>query len=329
MLRFRHLLGWLLPVWSLCLLGALPARAQNQLCYTSSDMDVTTRATLEQAAQQVFALSQRGDFAGLRAQASPSLASSFGGVEAAITQHQPDLQGAQANPTAVFLLDTGSNETVSRAEFFCGIYNSPDRVAFAINNLPPGKYGVITESVQGGKAPLQLTVILHQGGAAWRLAGYYVQPQMVNGHDAAWFLGQANSLKASGPSLPAYLMYYAAWILSGPVEFESNVQRDKIADAMQTVKPANWPALTVAGKTYHISDMRPEIIGNDLDVTIRYQAVSDVTNTAAAFQDNKNVMLGVLQQYPALRDSFAGLNARAVDTTGRDYGTLLAMKDVK
>ncbi len=282
------------------------------------------------AAQQFFNMSQRGDFAGLRAQADPSLAGSFGGIEAAITQHQNDFKGAQASQDQMFLLDTGSNETVSRAEFFCGIYNSPNRVAFAINNLPPGKYGVVTQTVQGGKTPFLLTVILHQSIGAWRLAGYYIQPQTVNGHDANWYLAQANSLKSAGQSLPAYLMFYAAWTLSGPVDFQSNVQRDKIADAMQPLKPANWPLLTAAGKTYHVTDMRPEILGDDMDLTIRYQAVSDVSNTAAAFQDNKNVMLAALQQFPAVRDAFAGINARAVDTaTGRDYGTLLAMKDVK
>ena len=30
-----------------------------------------------------------------------------------------------------------------------------------------------------------------------------------------------------------------------------------------------------------------------------------------------------------LRDGFAGIVARAVDASGQDYGTLLAMKDIK
>ena len=37
--------------------------------------------------------------------------------------------------------DAADNQApLARAEFFCGIYNSPDRVGFVIPNLPPGTY---------------------------------------------------------------------------------------------------------------------------------------------------------------------------------------------
>ena len=54
-----------------------------------------------------------------------------------------------------------------------------------------------------------------------------------------------------------------------------------------------------------------------------------LSNTAAAFQDNLAVIKAVVARYPELRDAFAGVVARAVDSSGRDYGSLLAMKDVK
>jgi hypothetical protein len=54
-----------------------------------------------------------------------------------------------------------------------------------------------------------------------------------------------------------------------------------------------------------------------------------VANTNQAYQDNVGVMKAILQKWPELRDAFAGVVARAVDATGRDYGTLLAMKDIK
>ena len=37
----------------------------------------------------------------------------------------------------------------------------------------------------------------------------------------------------------------------------------------------------------------------------------------------------LVTKYPELREAFTGIVARAVDPTGRDYGTLLAMKDIK
>jgi len=37
----------------------------------------------------------------------------------------------------------------------------------------------------------------------------------------------------------------------------------------------------------------------------------------------------LVAKYPEIRASFAAVVARAVDSSGRDYGTLLAMKDIK
>jgi hypothetical protein len=61
---------------------------------------------------------------------------------------------------------------------------------------------------------------------------------------------------------------------------------------------------------------------------VRYQS-ANVANTNQAYQDNIAVMKAVVQKWPEVRDAFAGVVARAVDPTGRDYGTLLAMKDIK
>jgi hypothetical protein len=41
------------------------------------------------------------------------------------------------------------------------------------------------------------------------------------------------------------------------------------------------------------------------------------------------VMKALITKYPELRDAFAGIVARAVDPSGRDYGSLLPMKDIK
>jgi len=40
-------------------------------------------------------------------------------------------------------------------------------------------------------------------------------------------------------------------------------------------------------------------------------------------------MKALVAKYPEVRDAFAAVVARAVDPAGRDYGTLLAMKDIK
>ena len=74
--------------------------------------------------------------------------------------------------------------------------------------------------------------------------------------------------------------------------------------------------------------MFPEVVGNDLDLIVRYES-ANVSNTNVAYQDNVNVMKALVTRFPEVRDAFAAVVARAVDTSGRDYGTLLAMKDIK
>jgi hypothetical protein len=41
------------------------------------------------------------------------------------------------------------------------------------------------------------------------------------------------------------------------------------------------------------------------------------------------VIKALVAKFPEVKDAFAAVVARAVDPSGKDYGTLLAMKDVK
>lgn len=320
----------------LALALVMPAwRAQAQNCLSESDLDPATKSALETAAKSYFDMAARADYAGLRDNAIASLASNFGGVEAAVTEHKPDFSGARATTASLYVLDASGNAPQPRAEFFCGIYNSPDRVSFIIPNLPPGRYAVVTENVSGGKTPVTLTLVLQQDRGAWKLAGYTVRPTQIGGHDVQWFLTQARASKARGANTLAYLYYVQAWNLAAPVSFAYTAQRDKIADEMQPARPADWPsaekpiALSAGGKTYRVTQMYSEPLGDDLDLFVEYTAVSNVSDTTAAFQDNMAVIRGIVARYPELRQAFAGVMARAVDGSGRDYRSLLAMKDVK
>jgi hypothetical protein len=315
---------------------ALAPPAAAQTCLTGSDLDSGAKATLENTAQQFFRMSAAGDYAGMKAAAIPSLASSFGGVETAVTEHKADFAGAQASPTATYVLENASKQPMSRAEFYCGIFNSPDRVGFVIPDLPPGRFAVVTQEVTGAKQPVKLTLVLQQQGPRWALAGYTVKPSQVAGHDMNWYLTQARQYKARGQNMTAYLYYLEAWYLSQPVEIEYTPQQDKLADEMQQARPPEWPSpsqpmsLMAGGKTYRVTQIFPDGVGNDLDLIIKYQATADLSNTAVAFQDNMAVIKAMVAKYPELRAAFGGVVARAVDqSSGRDYGSLLAMKDVK
>jgi hypothetical protein len=315
------------------LLCVTPAFAQN--CLTADDIDAGARANLQNTGLQFFRLSAAGDVAGLKAAAIPSLANSFAGVETAVNDHKTDFAGAQATPASIYVLEAPGTSTNARAEFFCGVFNSQDRVSFVIPDLAPGRYAVVTEDVVGGHRPLKLTFVLQQQGNHWALAGYTLKTTEIGGHNLNWYLTQARQYKSRGQNMAAYLSYLEAWDLSQPVEIEYTVQQDKLADEMQQARPADWPAnnqpmtLMAAAKSYRITQLFPAIVGDDLDLIVKYQATTDVSNTAVAFQDNMAVIKGIVAKYPELRAAFAGVVARAVDPSGRDYGSLLAMKDVK
>ena len=82
------------------------------------------------------------------------------------------------------------------------------------------------------------------------------------------------------------------------------------------------------GKSYKVTDLFPIPVGQDFDLVVRYQS-ADVSDTGKTFQDNTAVMKALVAKYPELRDAFAGIVARAVEPSGRDYGSMLGMKDIK
>jgi hypothetical protein len=110
----------------------------------------------------------------------------------------------------------------------------------------------------------------------------------------------------------------------------STLVTDKLYDESQTAKPSDLPPsdLTSGGKTFKLTSLFPLAVGNDLDLVVKYQS-PDVSNSTQTFQDNMTVMKALVAKYPEFREAFAGIVARAVETSGRDYGSLMAMKDIK
>jgi hypothetical protein len=81
-------------------------------------------------------------------------------------------------------------------------------------------------------------------------------------------------------------------------------------------------------KTYWLTEIFPLAVGSDLDLVVKYQ-VADVSDTTATFRENQAVLKALLAKFPEFRDAFAGVVVRAVEPSGRDYGTLVGMKDIK
>ncbi len=301
-------------------------------------MAAPVRAALETAAQRYFGMSARGDVSALQQNSIASVAASFTGIEAAVKENQAAFAGAKATVRPPFLLTADGPEPLARAEFLCGVFGrsgqTKDSAVFVLNNLPPGKFGVTILDVNGGQDPRTLAFVLQQVGADWKLAGFYAKASQASGHDAAWFTQQARDFKAKAQIHNAWLYYREATALSAPVDFMSTLATDKLYDEAQAAQPADVPAngspldMSAGGKVYHLTDIFPLAVGNDLDVVVKYQA-ANVSNSALTFQENTAVIKALVAKFPEFREAFAGVVARAVDPSGRDYGTLLAMKDIK
>ncbi len=309
-----------------------------QTCLTADDMDAVTKSALTATAKNYFAMAARGDSASLKQSAIPSFAADFSSVETAVSDHKADFASAQANPRAPFLLKAEGTAPLARAEFLCGVFGAngqtADSAEFVIPNLPPGEYGIVILDVPTTKQPYTVSFVLQHEGTAWKLGGFFVKETQTNGHDGNWFATQARAFKAKGQTHNAWLYFVQARDLISPVPFMYTLRTDKLYEEAQTVKPSDLPAggnsvsLDANGKSYKLITVFPLLVAKDLDLVIKYESPS-VSDTTKTFQDNMAVMKALVTKFPELRDAFAGVVARAVEPSGRDYGSLLSMKDIK
>lgn len=320
----------ILVVVALAFAHALPA----QTCASGSELDAATKTAIDSAATQYLNMSKTGDVAGLKANAIPAITGDFSSIEQAVVTNKPYFADGQATITGTYLLDASESKApLQRADFYCGIYNSPDRVGFSIPNLPPGKYAVVIQKVNG-KQPITLSLVLQSVGGAWKLAGYYPRLDAIGGHDGDWYLTKAREFKAKGDVHDAWFYYLTAWDLTAPVNFMGTPQLDKIATEMQSARPSDLPSdnspmsLSANGKVFKVTELAAVPVDNKLDLRIRYQN-ADAANSGIAFKDNMAVIKAIVAKYPELREAFDSVVARAVDGSGQEYGTLLPMKEIK
>jgi hypothetical protein len=323
--------------WGLALACAMSG-AFAQDCQTSSDLDDATRAAITTAGRHYFDLAAKGDTASLRQNAVATVASDFSTIEATVKDHQPDLAGAQASVKSAFLLEAAGSAPVPRVEFYCGLFGTSGQTAgsavFVLNDLPPGKYAIVIFDVAAAKTKANFSLVLQQAGADWKLAGLYMKPVQIAGHDSEWFAARAREYKAKGQLHNAWFFYLQARSLISPLPSMSTQATDKLYDESQGAQPADVPAngktvdLAAGGATYKLAALFPEGVGDDLDLVARFQ-VADASNSNQAYQINIAVIKALVAKYPEIKEAFAAIEARAVDASGHDFGTLLAMKEIK
>lgn len=333
MVPFRK--KWKRFVLTAGLVAALASGALAQECYSGSEIDVSTAKALQSAAGLYFAMSARGDVAGLKANAVPDVAANFGVIEQAVVNNKVLFAQEQASEPRMFVLDARNSKTAwTRADFYCGIYNSPDRVGISIPNLPPGRYA-ITIAKGNGKEPITLTLVLEEADKnVWKLGGYYARRNSLGGHDGQWYMAKAREYKEKGQLHNAWFYYLTAWDLLAPVDFMSTPALDKLGDETQAARPPDLPSssspllLAAGGKSFAVTALSALPVNGELYVRAQYNT-PNTANPAAASADNAAVMQALLAKYPELRAAFGGAIALATDAAGHDFGTVTPMRDVK
>jgi hypothetical protein len=320
----------------LAVMLAAPAFAQS--CQTADELDNATKAAITTAGQRYFESASKGDVATLRQNSIPTLAAGFAEVEARVKERQSDLDGAQVAIKSVFLLEATGEAPIPHAEFDCGVFGKSGQTAnsavFYLDNLPPAKYAVVLLEANSAKARTMFSEILQQAGSDWKLAGLYIKPAQAAGHDSDWFLARAREYKAKGQMHNAWLYFLEARSLASPLRFMSTLATDKLYDESQGTQPPDMPGggktadVAAGNATYKVTQVYPDGVNNDLDLIVVYQS-ADAADGNKAYQENIAVIKAVAAKYPEVKDAFAAVVARAVDGQGHDYGTLLAMKDIK
>jgi hypothetical protein len=326
---------------ALVLLASAASSVLAQSCLTASDLDAATRTALTTAALRYFDLVAKGDTDSLRQRAMASVAADFSGIENTVKDNQAALAGSKAAARPPFLLEAEGAAPIASAEFFCGVFGSKgqtrDSAVFSLNNLPPGKYGVVILDAPSSKGGYTVSLILQQQGSDWRLGSLYIQAAQIAGHDGSWFAARAREFQTKGQVHSAWLYYIEAISLVSPLPFMATKASDDLNDESQKVQPADFPAegktadlsvATAGATTYKLTALFPQAVGDDLDLIVKYQA-SDISNSNQTYQTNVAVMKALVAKFPELRGAFAGVVVRAVDPSGRDYGTMLAMKEIK
>jgi hypothetical protein len=315
-----------------------PPAAGQETCQTSTDMDAATQSTLTNAAAHYYDLIAKGDSLTLRQNSIPSLAADFSAIESTIKANQAALGAARPSIRPPFLLTEQSASANPHAEFFCGVFGrngqTADSAVFYLSGLAPGKYGVVIADAPSAKTTYTVSEILELSGSSWKLGGLYIEDARFNGHDSNWFINQAEAFQKKGEFHDSWLYYVVARSLISPLPFMSTAASDKLYDDSQKVQPADFPengktAVLAAGTaSYKLTALFPEVVGNDLDLIVKYE-VPSVADSNRTYQNNVAVMKALLTKYPELGEAFASVVARAVEPSGRDYGTMLAMKDIK
>jgi hypothetical protein len=326
--RFRRVFELVITVVTLL----APSRIFAVSCTTQAQMAESERATLVQAAKTLASAVQSGNIQAVRALTIPKVRDQFDPIANTIEQTAPLLAGATVTIDALYGLDASDLKgAVEDTVFFCGVANLPMHVDITIPQLPQGKYALTLVHATGVKQPQQMAFLL-QKNSDWQLAGLFVKPLLVDGHDSVWYWTRARAYNQKNQKWNAYFYYMTAAYLATPADFITSANLDKLNQEAATAKPDGLPGaqpmeVKAGNQTYSVTDVHTDGSLGGLDLVLRYTA-TDTTDPVATRARNLELMKATLAAHPELRDGFHGLWIFAEAPSQRPYGNELAMSEI-
>jgi hypothetical protein len=299
-------------------------------CTTQSQMTEADRSALVQVAKNLGAAIQSNNATTLKGLIVPA---EFDGISGTATRTSPLISGSTLTIDALYGLDASDLKTAAEdTQFFCGAPGAPLHVDFTIPQLPPGKYALAIVHATGVKDPQQMAFLLQKNGD-WQLAGLFVKPLLMAGHDSLWYWTKARAYAQKGEKWNAYFYYTIAAYLATPADFLTSTNLDKLDQETTGARPAGLPGaqtmqLGANGNSFAVSDLHADGSLGGLDLVIHY-AATDASDPVATRSRNLEVMKAMLQAHPELRDAFHGLWVYADAPNQRPFGNEVAMSEIR
>lgn len=310
--------GKCLGLFLLCTACCIHMRdAHAASCTTQSQMTAAQRTALSGQARTLLVQMQGGDTQGLRSNTIPAVANDFSGIAASVQYLKPLIQNATVTVDSLYILDASTQPAaVTRSDFYCG----QPVVALNFTNLPAGTYALTILHATGVPQPQQISLILASAGAGqadrWMLAGLFIKPMVMAGHDGLWYWTSARGYAQKNMDWDASLYYRIAMDLLNPLDALSSPNREKLEHEMDKVKSASLPGATpvllaAAGQNYSVTGIGTTTAFGGLDLDVHYTPdavqTSQLHDPPAARQQVMNVMTALLEQHPEIHQAFHGI----------------------
>jgi hypothetical protein len=328
MLRSRPYFALVITVVTLL----APLRMLAVSCTTQAQMAEAERTALMQSAHNLASAVQSGNASAVQALTIAKVKAQFDPIANTIEQTSPLLAGAAITIDALYGLDASDLKTAAEdTVFYCGVANSPVHVDVTIPQLPQGQYALALVHATGVKQPQQMAFLLQKNGD-WQLAGLFVKPLLLAGHDSVWYWSKARAFNQKNQKWNAYFYYTTAAYLAAPADFMTSANLDKLNQEAQGAKPEGLPGtqpmvITTGSNTFPVSEMHTDGSLGGLDLVLRY-STAETGDPVATRARNLELMKATLQAHPELRDGFHGLWVFAEAPGQRPYGNELAMSEI-